>query len=167
MISSHALTFMHPSPFFHLIWDGLSLCFISFTCYVFCRYFFCCYSCFAISLSLFCRTVTLRKHTVLSFFYEQWWFDVPKRDVVVLGNLTSVHQMYQLAHRSTINMFSVVSEYINSVSAVHDLIAVFGHFWLTPLFNCLKFITDVGNSTLQYLASGMRLFLWLSSFYFW
>lgn len=155
---------MHPSPFFHLIWDGLSLWFILFRYYVFCRYFFCCYACLAISLSLFCSTVTLRKHTVLSFCCKQCWLDAPQRDIIVLSNLTSAHWVYHLAYGSTINMISVVSEYINSESAVHDLTAGFGQFWLTPLFGCLKIITDVGSST---LGSWMRPFLWLSSFYFW
>lgn len=124
---------------------------------MFCRYFFRCYAC------LFCSTVTLKNY-VLSFCYKLCWLDAPQRDVIVLDNLTTADQIYQFYYEITINMISVVSEYISSEFAVHDLTTVFGHFWLTLLPSCLKLITDMDSST---LGSGMRPFLWLPSFHFW
>lgn len=149
MISSHALTFMHciyhPSSFLSEMVYFYASYLLAIICSV---YIFCCCACLAASFSLICSTVTLRKHPVLPFCCKQCWLDAPHRDVIVLGNLTSAHQIHQLAYGSAINMISAVSEYIDSESAACDLTAVFEHFWLTPLFSCLMLITDMGSSTL-------------------
>lgn len=134
----------HPSSLFEMVYLYASYL-LAIICFI---YIFCCCACLAESLSLICSTVKLRKHPVLSFCYKQCWLDAPHRDVIVLGNFTSVHQIHQLAYGSAINMISAVSEYINSESAACDLTAVFGHFWLTLLFSCLMFVTDMASSTL-------------------
>ena len=140
----HAL---HLSPFFFS--SEMIYLYASYLLVIICTvYIFCCCACLAASLSLTCTTVTLRKYPVLLFCYKQCWLNAPHRDVIDLGNFTSVHQLHQLAYGSTMNTISAVSEYINSESAAYDLAAVFGHFWLSPLFSCLVFVTDMCSSIL-------------------